>query len=147
MVPSIITHIFEKDENAYVLLMSAVSSEKIHEKLRKVFNEKQLEKIIINYGHRTSKDFYKDYNILQIQGNKNKENLKIFQLREIFKEYNSMFLEIFNSYNSSQKKCQNYIILLKNLELFEESILEEVIHTISLSIADNMIFPSPLKII
>lgn len=63
MIPSIITHIFEKDENAYILLMSAVSSEKIREKLRKVFNEKQLEKIIINYGHRTSKDFYKDIHL------------------------------------------------------------------------------------
>lgn len=63
MIPSIITHIFEKDENAYVLLMSAAKSEQIRERLRKVFNEKQLEQIIINYGHRTSKDFYEDIHL------------------------------------------------------------------------------------
>lgn len=63
MIPSIIMHIFEKDENAYILLMSAADSDFIREKLRKVFNEKQLKKIIINYGHRTSKDFYKDIHL------------------------------------------------------------------------------------
>lgn len=63
MVPSIILHIFEKDKDSFVLLMSAAESEYIREKLRKVFNEKQLEHIIINYGHRTSKDYYKDIHL------------------------------------------------------------------------------------
>lgn len=63
MVPSIILHIFEKDKDSYVLLMSAAESEYIREKLRKVFNEKQLERIIINYGHRTSKDYYNDIHL------------------------------------------------------------------------------------
>lgn len=36
MIPSIILHIFETDKDAYVLLMSAVESEKLREKLRKV---------------------------------------------------------------------------------------------------------------
>lgn len=63
MVPSIILHIFERDKDAFVLLMSAVESDYIREKLRKVFNEKQLEQIIINYGHRTSKDYYNDIHL------------------------------------------------------------------------------------
>ena len=63
MVPSIITHIFEKDSNAFILLMSAAESEHIRERLRKVFNEKTLEHIIINYGHRMSKDYYKDIHL------------------------------------------------------------------------------------
>lgn len=63
MVPSIILHIFEKDKDSFVLLMSAAESEYIREKLRKVFNEKQLEHIIINYGHRTSKDYYNDIHL------------------------------------------------------------------------------------
>lgn len=63
MVPSIIFHIFEMDINAFVLLMSAAESEKLREKLRKVFNEDQLKHIIINYGHRTSKDYYKDIHL------------------------------------------------------------------------------------
>lgn len=63
MVPSIILHIFEKDKDAYVLLMSAVESENLREKLRKVFDEEQLEHVIINYGHRTSKDYYNDIHL------------------------------------------------------------------------------------
>lgn len=63
MVPSIITHIFEKDKEAYVLLMSAAEAEYIREKLRKVFSEKELKQIIINYGHRMSKDYYKDIHL------------------------------------------------------------------------------------
>lgn len=63
MVPSIILHIFEKDKDAFVLLMSAAESEYILEKLRKVFNETQLERIIINFGHRTSKDYYNDIHL------------------------------------------------------------------------------------
>lgn len=63
MVPSIITHIFEKDKRAYVLLMSAAEAEYIRERLRKVFNEEQLKKIIINFGHRMSKDYYKDIHL------------------------------------------------------------------------------------
>ncbi|MBP5547375.1 MAG: hypothetical protein J6X58_00600 [Bacteroidales bacterium] len=63
MVPSIITHIFDKDKDAYVLLMSAAEADNIRERLRKVFNEKQIKKIIINFGHRMSKDYYKDIHI------------------------------------------------------------------------------------
>lgn len=63
MVPSIIMHIFEKDSDAYVLLLSAVESENLRERLRKVFNEEKLEHIIINYGHRMSKDYYKDIHL------------------------------------------------------------------------------------
>ncbi|MBR4240383.1 MAG: hypothetical protein IKQ03_13405 [Prevotella sp.] len=63
MVPSIITHIFEKDKDAYVLLMSAAEAEIIRERLRKVFSEEQIKRIIINFGHRMSKDYYKDIHI------------------------------------------------------------------------------------
>ena len=63
MVPSVIMHIFEKDSDAFVLLLSAVESENLHERLRKVFNEKTLERIIINYGHRMSMDYYKDIHL------------------------------------------------------------------------------------
>ena len=59
MVPSIITHIFEDKPEAFVLLMSAVEAPQIKERLKKTFSEKQLEHIIINYGHRMSKDYYK----------------------------------------------------------------------------------------
>ena len=59
MVPSIITHIFEKEKDAYILLLSAAQSEYIREKLKKVFTENQLKQVIINYGHRMSKDYYK----------------------------------------------------------------------------------------
>ena len=63
MVPSIIAHIFEKDADAYVLLMSAAEAPYIKEKLKRTFSEKQLEQIIVNYGHRMSKDYYKDIHL------------------------------------------------------------------------------------
>lgn len=63
MIPSIINSIFEKDKDAFVLLLSAADSVRIREKLRKVFTEAQLSKIIINFGHRTSKDYYKDIHL------------------------------------------------------------------------------------
>ena len=60
MVTAIIRDIFNKDPQAYVLLMTAVDAKTIHEKLRKTFDDKQLEHIIINYGLRTSKEFSQD---------------------------------------------------------------------------------------
>ncbi len=60
MVHSIIKHIFEKDKDAFILLLSALESPIVKEMLKKVFNEKQMEHIIINYGHRMSKEYYKD---------------------------------------------------------------------------------------
>ena len=63
MVPSIITHIFDKEKDAFILLMSAVDAETIREKLRMVFSEDLLKQIIINYGHRTSDDYYSDIHL------------------------------------------------------------------------------------
>lgn len=60
MVPSIITHIFEKDPEAYVLLLSAADAPYIKEKLNRTFSEAQLKRVIINYGHRMSVEYYKD---------------------------------------------------------------------------------------
>ena len=63
MVPSIITHVFEKDKDAFVLLLSSKESKYIREKLEKVFDTKQLSHIITNYGHRTAKEHYKDIHL------------------------------------------------------------------------------------
>lgn len=79
MVPSIINYIFEKDADAYILMLSALDSETIYEKLCKVFNSKQLSHIIINYGHRMSKEYYKDIHLeaaeyVYIVGQRNKQS-------------------------------------------------------------------------
>lgn len=63
MVPSIIRHIFEGDSDAYILMLSGQKSEDIHEKLCKVFNAKQMSHIIVNYGHRMSKEYYRDIHL------------------------------------------------------------------------------------
>ncbi len=63
MVPSIIAHIFEKNKDAYVLLMSAAEAKYIRERLRKVFSEEQMQHIIFNFGHRMSKDYYNDVHL------------------------------------------------------------------------------------
>lgn len=63
IVPSIMTHIFRKDPGAYILLISAMPSEGNREKLLKVFDERQLQHIIFNYGHKMSKSYYRDIHL------------------------------------------------------------------------------------
>ena len=63
MVPSFISHIFEKDKDAYVLMLTSADTIDIREKLLKSFSAKQMEHIIINYGHRVSTDAYKDIHL------------------------------------------------------------------------------------
>ena len=60
MVPSFISYIFEKDKNAYVLIMTSAEVADIREKLHKSFTEEQMRHIIINYGHRISTEDFKD---------------------------------------------------------------------------------------
>jgi len=63
MIPSFITHVFEKDKEAFVLILSSAPTEIIKEKLRKNFDTKQMSRIIINYGHRTTQESYKDIHL------------------------------------------------------------------------------------
>jgi hypothetical protein len=63
MIPSFINHIFSKDKDAYVLVLTSAVVAYVKEKLRKSFNEAQMEHIIVNYGHRTSADFYKEIHL------------------------------------------------------------------------------------
>lgn len=60
MVPSFITHIFDNDKDAYVLILTSNVTKDIEENLRKSFYEKRMERIIVNYGHRTSAEAYGD---------------------------------------------------------------------------------------
>lgn len=60
MVTSFISHIFAKDNEAFVLILTSAEAKEIREKLRKSFTEKRMEQIIINYGHRISSESYKD---------------------------------------------------------------------------------------
>lgn len=63
MVPSIITHIFEKRPEAYVLLLSAAETPYIREKLKRSLGDGWQKHIIVNYGHRMSADYYKDIHL------------------------------------------------------------------------------------
>lgn len=63
MVPSFIKHIFGKDSGAFVLLLTSAKVLDVTEKLRKSFNEEQMKHIIINYGHRTTSESYKDIHL------------------------------------------------------------------------------------
>lgn len=63
MVPSFITHIFEKDPSAYVLILTSAEVVDIREKLMKSFSAKQMKRIILNYGHRVSEDSYCDIHL------------------------------------------------------------------------------------
>lgn len=60
MVPSIISHIFEKDKKAFILILTSAKVTEIREKLLKSFDKETMKHIILNYGHRTSADSYKD---------------------------------------------------------------------------------------
>lgn len=63
MVPSFITHIFAKDKDADVLILTSAETTSIREKLMKSFSVKQMKRVIINYGHRVSTDVYKDIHL------------------------------------------------------------------------------------
>lgn len=60
MVPSIIDEIFRKDPNTYVLLMTSIEAFKTRERLRKSVANKHIDRIIINYGHRITPEYYKE---------------------------------------------------------------------------------------
>lgn len=60
MVPSFISHIFDKDKEAYILILTAKEAKDIKELLLKSFSEKQMERVIINYGHRISTEAFND---------------------------------------------------------------------------------------
>lgn len=60
IVPSIIFHIFNSDKDAWVLILTSAKTEEVREKLSKSLSEKQLERVILNYGHRTSEESFKD---------------------------------------------------------------------------------------
>lgn len=63
MVPSIIEEIFEKDKEAYILLLTAYDAKKIRERLKKSVAKKQLDQIIVNYGQRTASEYYQDIHL------------------------------------------------------------------------------------
>ena len=63
MVPSFVKYIFEKDEKAFVLILTSAKIVNITEKLRKSFNEEQMKHIIINFGHRTTSESYHDIHL------------------------------------------------------------------------------------
>ena len=63
MVPSFIKHIFGKDKGAYVLILTSAKVMDVTEKLRKSFDDQQMKRIIINYGHRTTSESYKDIHL------------------------------------------------------------------------------------
>ena len=63
MVPSVINHIFSKDAQAYVLILSAKDATAIREELSKSFCKAYMKRIIVNYGHRTSTEDYADIHL------------------------------------------------------------------------------------
>ncbi len=63
MVPSFIRYIFSKDNDAFILILTSARVLDVTEKLRKSFNDEQMKRIIINYGHRTTSESYKDIHL------------------------------------------------------------------------------------
>ena len=63
VVPSIISQILKEKPNADILLLSSVPAVEIHEKLRESVARKSLANIVVNYGHRTSNEYYKDIHL------------------------------------------------------------------------------------
>lgn len=60
MAASFISHIFGRDKDAYILILTAKDTIGVRERLMKSFSEQRMKHIIINYGHRTSIEYYKD---------------------------------------------------------------------------------------
>ena len=60
MVPSIIADIFERDKDAYILLLASQRPAEVIENLMTSVAKTQMDHIIVNYGHRTDNDCYAD---------------------------------------------------------------------------------------
>lgn len=60
MVPSVIASIFRRDKDAQILVLSAMSSVIIRERIRKSVPKEYFDRILINYGHRIARDYYPD---------------------------------------------------------------------------------------
>lgn len=58
-IASFIGYILQRDPKADILLMTSSQPEKVREKLSDSFSGEQLRQIVINYGHRTSKEEYR----------------------------------------------------------------------------------------
>lgn len=63
MVPSIIADIFRNNPKAQVLILSAVNSAQIRERVRKSIKREHFDNIIVNYGHRIARDYYPDIHL------------------------------------------------------------------------------------
>lgn len=63
MVPSIIEDIFQKDKNAYVLILTAFDVLKVKEWLKKSVAKNQMDQIIVNYGQRTAYEYYPEIHL------------------------------------------------------------------------------------
>lgn len=63
MVSSFINHIFAKDSDAYILLLSSTDATKIKESLSRLFKKDLMKRIIVNYGYRTSIESFKDIHL------------------------------------------------------------------------------------
>ena len=63
MVPSFITHVFDHDKDAYVLILTSTESTIIKEKLRRSFGEEKMKHIIVNYGHKTTSEAYENIHL------------------------------------------------------------------------------------
>lgn len=59
MVSSFINHIFSKDNDAYILILSSIDAKIIKEDLGRLFKKDQMKRIIVNYGYRTSMESFK----------------------------------------------------------------------------------------
>lgn len=63
MVPSFISYVFDNDDKAYALILTSEDAADIRERLMRSFPRKQMERIIINYGHRISEEAYRDIHL------------------------------------------------------------------------------------
>ena len=63
MVSSFINHIFNRDSNAFVLILSSMDATSIKESLNRLFTKDQMKRIIVNYGYLTSVEPYSDIHL------------------------------------------------------------------------------------
>ena len=63
IIPSFIKHIFNKDAKANVLLLTSLPAIDVKESLMKSFSERQMKQIIVNYGHWTTEESYKNVHL------------------------------------------------------------------------------------
>ena len=63
IVPSVISSIICEQEDAHIVVLASSPAQEIYEQLRESVARTAMQQIVVNYGHRVSRDYYEDIHL------------------------------------------------------------------------------------